>query len=59
MIVVIVALNSLPVKFYGESEFWFASLKVFCLVGLLLLGFILFWGGGPSRDRLGFRYVKQ
>ncbi|KAK4978380.1 hypothetical protein LTR28_005910 [Elasticomyces elasticus] len=27
MIVVIVGLNALPVKFYGETEFWFASLK--------------------------------
>lgn len=42
MQVVVVALNSFPVKVYGESEFWFASLKVFMIIGLL----ILFWGGG-------------
>ncbi|KAK4998178.1 hypothetical protein LTR66_002554 [Elasticomyces elasticus] len=36
MIVVIVGLNALPVKFYGETEFWFASLKVFMMLGLLL-----------------------
>jgi len=59
MIVIIVGLNALPVKYYGESEFWFASLKVICLVGLLSLGFILFWGGGPDHDRLGFRYWKH
>jgi len=45
-IVVIVGLNLLPVKFYGETEFWFASLKVFMMIGLLILSFILFWGGG-------------
>lgn len=45
-IVVIVGLNMLPVKFYGETEFWFASLKVFMMIGLLILSFILFWGGG-------------
>lgn len=79
MLVVIVALNALPVKFYGETEFWcvckevfgvsdeltfsllcrFASLKVFMMIGLLLLSFILFWGGGPDRDRLGFRYWQH
>jgi amino acid transporter len=59
MMVVIVALNALPVKFYGETEFWFASLKVIMMMGLLLLSFILFWGGGPNHDRLGFRYWQH
>jgi amino acid transporter len=56
MIIVIVGLNCLPVMFYGETEFWFAGTKVVMIVGLLLLSFILFWGGGPQHDRLGFRY---
>lgn len=59
MIVVIVGLNLLPVAFYGETEFWFASLKVILLVGLLFLAFILFWGGGPNHVRLGFHYWKD
>lgn len=59
MLIVIVGLNVLPVKFYGETEFWFASLKVFMMIGLLILSFILFWGGGPDRDRLGFRYWER
>lgn len=59
MIVVIVGLNCFPVKFYGETEFWFAGTKVVMIVGLLFLSFILFWGGGPSHDRLGFRYWKD
>lgn len=28
MLVVIVGLNALPVRFYGETEFYFAGLKV-------------------------------
>ena len=56
MTVVIVALNFMPVKYYGETEFWFAGTKVILMIGLLLLSFILFWGGGPNHDRLGFRY---
>ena len=59
MVVIIVGLNFLPVSFYGESEFWFAGLKVILMLGLLMVSFILFWGGGPSRDRLGFRYWQH
>ncbi|KAF2134085.1 histidine permease [Dothidotthia symphoricarpi CBS 119687] len=59
MIVVIVGLNAFPVKFYGETEFWFAGTKVIMIVGLLILSFIIFLGGGPHNDRLGFRYWKN
>ncbi|KAH8598699.1 proline transporter [Bisporella sp. PMI_857] len=59
-IVVIIALNALPVQYYGETEFWFASLKVFMMIGLLLLSFIIFWGGGPKQDGiLGFHYWRD
>jgi len=58
-IIVILGLNALPVSVYGETEFWFASLKVFMMIGLLLLSFILFWCGGPNRQRLGFHYWKD
>jgi hypothetical protein len=44
MLVVIIGLNFMPVRFYGETEFWFAGTKVILLVGLLMLSFILFWG---------------
>lgn len=56
---IIVALNFCAVKFYGETEFWFASIKIICILGLIILSFILFWGGGPSHDRLGFRYWQR
>lgn len=56
---IVVLLNLCAVKYYGETEFWFASIKVLCIVGLIILSFILFWGGGPNHDRLGFRYWKN
>ncbi|KAL2864372.1 proline permease PrnB [Aspergillus lucknowensis] len=59
MLVVIVLLNYLPVGVYGETEFWFAGIKIITLLGLLILAFILFWGGGPDRQRLGFHYWKD
>ena len=56
---IIVGLNFTPVQFYGESEFWLAITKILCILGLIILSFILFWGGGPTHDRLGFRYWKD
>lgn len=58
--VVIIGLNMFPVRIYGETEFWFASLKVLTMIGLLILSFILFWGGGPKQNGiLGFHYWKD
>lgn len=40
--VLIVGLNLLPVEYYGESEFWFSTIKVFTIIGLLVLSIVLF-----------------
>ena len=29
------------------------------MIGLIILGIVLFFGGGPNHDRLGFRYWKN
>lgn len=58
-LVCILALNLFPVKFYGEAEFIFASIKLLAITGLIILGIVLFFGGGPNHDRLGFRYWKD
>ncbi|OLL21893.1 putative proline-specific permease put4 [Neolecta irregularis DAH-3] len=47
------------VQVYGEMEFWFASLKIVTIVGLLLMSFIVVLGGNPKHERLGFRYWKD
>ncbi|KAI5451857.1 amino acid transporter [Naganishia albida] len=59
IIAVILAINILGVAFFGEIEFWMSTCKVLVLVGLLLLGIILDLGGGPNKDRIGFRYWKN
>ncbi|KEF54161.1 AAT family amino acid transporter [Exophiala aquamarina CBS 119918] len=56
VMVVIVALNTLPVLFYGEPEFRFASIMVFGILGLLIMAFIFVLGGGANHQRLGFHY---
>ena len=51
-----IAINCVPVNFYGEIEFVFGAIKLTTIVGLILLMFIITLGGGPSGDRIGFRY---
>lgn len=56
---VIVGLNFLAVEYYGESEFWFGSIKIICILGLIIVGVVIFFGGAPTHDRIGFRYWKK
>lgn len=55
-LVVVVAINFLGTGAYGEAEFWFASIKVLTIVGLIILGVIISAGGGPQGDPIGFKY---
>lgn len=59
MIVVILALNILAVSVFGEVEFYAASIKLITILGLLMVSIVIILGGGPNRDRLGFRYWKN
>ncbi len=56
VLIIILLLNIIAVGFFGEAEFWFASIKLITIMGLIILGIVLFFGGGPNHDRLGFRY---
>ncbi|WHY76507.1 amino acid permease [Neobacillus sp. WH10] len=46
--IVIVGINLFQVKFYGELEFWFASIKIIALVAFIILGCLLLFGVIPS-----------
>lgn len=59
IIVLVLCLNIFAVSIYGEAEFIFASIKIVTIVGLLIVALVIDLGGGPSRDRLGFRYWKH
>ncbi|KAF8746248.1 hypothetical protein AX14_000046 [Amanita brunnescens Koide BX004] len=58
-LIVVFVINMLGAGAYGEAEFWFASIKVLTITGLIILGIVLDLGGGPNHDRLGFRYWKH
>ena len=53
--VIITLLNLLPVSLYGEFEFWFASIKVFTLLGFMVFAICVDIGVG-QQGYLGFRY---
>lgn len=46
-IVVVFLLNILSVRLYGESEFWFASIKVFAIVAFIVIGLLAMFGAIP------------
>jgi amino acid permease len=57
--VAIVSINYFGIRFFGEFEFWLSTIKVIIIVGVILLSLILALGGGPDKDRKGFRYWKK
>ncbi|KAJ5506474.1 Amino acid/polyamine transporter I [Penicillium expansum] len=50
VLLLVLLLNIIAVSWYGEAEFWFASLKIIAILGLIILGIVLFFGGGPNHD---------
>jgi amino acid transporter len=58
-LVVIIAINYLGIRFFGEFEFWLSSIKVLVILGLILVSLIIALGGAPDHDRKGFRYWKN
>jgi amino acid transporter len=58
-LVVVLVLNCLAVKYFGEAEFYASILKVVLIIGFLLFTFVVVLGGNPHHDRIGFRYWKS
>lgn len=47
---VLLVLNLQPVKYFGETEFWFAILKIVAILGLIAVGVILVLTGFTSPE---------
>lgn len=56
--VVFTLLNFAPVKYYGEIEFWAASIKVIAIVGWLIYALCMVCGAGKTGP-VGFRYWRN
>ncbi|KAH7224274.1 amino acid permease-domain-containing protein [Fusarium redolens] len=52
--IVILGINLLGVKGYGEAEFIFSAVKITAIVGFILLGIIINIAGSPEGDYIGF-----
>jgi len=59
-LLIVLGLNLVSVKVFGEMEFWFALIKVVALVAFLLVGtyFVIFGTPVPGRD-VGFNLIAQ
>ncbi|KAJ7765332.1 amino acid permease/ SLC12A domain-containing protein [Mycena metata] len=53
------AVNFLGVRWFGESEFAFAIIKISLVIGCIISGLVIDLGGGPGHHRIGFRYWKE
>lgn len=53
---VIVVINMIGVKGYGEAEFIFSFIKVITVIGFIILGIITNCGGGPNHEHIGGTY---
>lgn len=49
------SINLIAVKFYGEFEFWFALIKIFVILAMIVTGFLMiFFGIANSGIPIGF-----
>lgn len=53
-LIVVIAINFGGTRVFGEIEFWFCSIKVLTIIGLIITGIIITSGGGPDGNRLVF-----
>ncbi|WVQ77773.1 hypothetical protein IAR50_007463 [Cryptococcus sp. DSM 104548] len=57
-LVLLLAVQVVNVRVYGETEFWISILKVFLIIGMFIFTIVTMLGGNPLHDRYGFRYWK-
>jgi L-asparagine permease len=58
IVVLVVSLNLISVKVFGEMEFWFALVKVAALVLFLIIGILFVVFGSPSGEPTGFSLLS-
>ncbi|WP_031465774.1 amino acid permease [Sciscionella sediminilitoris] len=57
--VVMLAINAAAVRFFGETEYWFALIKVLTIVVFVLLGACYVIFGLPDRSAVGFGHLTD
>ncbi|KIJ64779.1 hypothetical protein HYDPIDRAFT_28140 [Hydnomerulius pinastri MD-312] len=59
IIVLLFLINLFGVRWFGNSEIAFATLKIMLVVGLIIGGLVVSLGGGPDHEIIGFRYWRN
>lgn len=59
VLILVVSLNLISVKVFGELEFWFALIKVLALVAFLILGIFFVIFGTPTGSQTGFSLITE
>ncbi|KAF4998664.1 hypothetical protein FGRMN_2990 [Fusarium graminum] len=55
-LVLMLCINLMNVRYFGETEVVTGVIKVFCFIGLVIVAIVITAGGGPSHEPIGFRY---
>ncbi|KAH8664665.1 amino acid permease/ SLC12A domain-containing protein [Xylariales sp. PMI_506] len=55
-LVLILISNLVPVRYFGETEVASGAVKVICFIGLIIVAIVITAGGGPTHEKIGFRY---
>ncbi|PYH94902.1 amino acid permease [Aspergillus ellipticus CBS 707.79] len=55
-LVVVIALNVLSVRVYGEIEYWLSLLKVVTIIIFIILGIVVNCGGNKQHEYIGNKY---
>ncbi|CAF1159682.1 unnamed protein product [Adineta ricciae] len=58
-LVALLIINLFGVRGYGEIEFVMSLIKVIGVVGFIILGIVLVFGGGPKHEYLGGKYWRD
>lgn len=56
LLVALFVINLFGVRGYAEIEFFISIIKVIAVIGFIILGIILVFGGGPNHEYIGGKY---
>lgn len=59
VVIVVVSVNLVSVRVFGELEFWFAAIKIFALLVFMCVGIWFLIFGNPSGAPVGFSLISD
>lgn len=58
-LVAAVSINMMGSAWYGETEFWLSYVKIFLIVGLIIVDIVISAGGVKGAPAIGFKYWRN